>query len=101
MDSGDAAPLRSRPARRLAGPRLRCSKRIRQDLRQTKTSDTQTVGKTWRKMATVSVGRGLVFLARAGCARENKSVQLRDTRITPALISSAPRVNRSVSLSLS
>src|SRR5205814_1839190 len=76
LDRGNASPVRSRTAGCLAGARLWSAQRFRKNFWQTKTSDAETIAKTWRKMAAVSLGRGVVFLACARCSKEDESFRL-------------------------
>src|SRR5205807_815624 len=74
LDRRDAFAFRSCPARYLAGARLRSAQRFREDFRSPKTSHAQTAFEVRRKMAPLSLDRGLVFLARTRSPRARLSV---------------------------
>src|SRR5688572_22354166 len=76
MDGRDAVAVRAWPARRLAGGGLRGAERFRENVWPAKAADPEAIRQDRREMASLPVGRRLVFLARARrvCARrgENK-----------------------------
>src|SRR5206468_1836622 len=75
VDGRDAPSFRSGSAGCLAGRRLRSAQRFRQNFWPTKTAHPEAADQERRKMASLSFGCGLVFLASAGGARKVANVK--------------------------